>query len=74
MKRYDYTFLYRKCQDCTSRSRCSECDVRLAECIDDIPDTKTIAINTSAKTLSVESDLDEMDLLDEMELSGIFAD
>ena len=71
---YTYPILYRKCQDCTAKSRCSECDVDLTALINEIPRTKAVHISTKEKLLTVESELDEFDLLDELEVIGIFAD
>ncbi len=71
---YNYTFTYRKCQDCSAKVRCSDCDADLTASIDDIPQTRAVLVSTKQKLLTVESELDEMDLLDEMEVVGIFAD
>ena len=54
--------------------RCSDCDADLTASIDDIPQTRAVLVSTKQKLLTVESELDEMDLLDEMEVVGIFAD
>ena len=71
---YNYAFTYRKCQDCSAKVRCSDCDADLTASIGDIPQTRAVFISTKQKLLTVESELDEMDLLDEMEVVGIFAD
>ena len=71
---YNYTFTYRKCQDCSAKVRCSDCDADLTASIDDIPQTRAVLVSTKQKLLTVESELDEIDLLDEMEVVGIFAD
>jgi hypothetical protein len=71
---YNYPIIYRKCQDCSAKSRCSECDADLTALINEIPQTRAVHISTKEKLLTVESELDEYDLLDELEVIGIFAD
>ncbi len=71
---YHYTFTYRKCQDCSAKVRCSECDADLSASIGDIPQTRAVLVSTKQRLLTVESELDEMELLDELEVIGIFAD
>ena len=72
--RYHYSFIYRKCQDCNAKAHCDECDSNLVSSINDISRTRAISVNTKQKLLTVESELDESDLLDELEVIGIFAD
>lgn len=68
----NYTITYLKCQSCTAKIHCEDCAAELAERL--LKDGVRAAIDIPGRSARIETAMDEDDLLDLLEETGVFAD
>ena len=71
---YTYSVSYIACQTCKTKIYCDRCENQLEESIIKLNGTRSVSLQLLKKALSIDTDINEDDLLDELESLGIFAD
>ena len=69
-----FTFTYLTCQSCTARIHCEQCGEELRQRLLGRPGISDAQADIPNKRISIDSSMEEMDLLDLLEDMGIFAD
>lgn len=72
--KHEYTFTYLTCQSCTARIHCEQCGEELGQRLLGRAGISAAQADIPNKRLSIESTMDEDDLLDMLEDMSIFAD
>lgn len=70
---FDFNINYLKCQACTAKVHCSNCEKDVLADLAAEQDIKVTAIDMAQKTVSIETELDRNDVLDILEDIGCFA-
>ena len=70
---YIFSVSYIACQKCKTKIYCDRCENQLEESIMKINGTRSVSLQLLKKALSIDTDLNEDDLLDELENLGVFA-
>lgn len=68
----NYTITYLKCQSCTAKIHCEDCAAELAERL--LKDGVKAVVDIPNRSARIETTMDEDDLLDLLEETGVFAD
>ena len=69
---HEYEISYLKCQSCTAKIHCEACAAELTERL--MKDGVKAAIDIPNRSAHIETTMDEDDLLDLLEETGLFAD
>ena len=73
MTTFDFTVNYLKCQSCTAKIHCSQCEKDVLADLSSESDIRVSAIDMNKKSISIETELDRDDVLDILEDIGCFA-
>ena len=72
---YHFMFSYLECQGCHERVNCNVCEKKLLDKMSMQNRIRCTSVNMLKRTIDLETDfLSEDDVLDELEMYGVFAD
>ena len=68
----DIRFTYYKCQACTAKVHCAQCDIELAEMLEAESAISWATVSIPQKTMSLQTELDRDSLEEILEDVGVF--